>query len=161
MYDYIENAIRTESSSWHDPNPRLLHAAMGMMTEVIEVGEALDDDEVRKEIGDIYWYMAIACDELGITFEDLEDAEVDGTVDNWVGVLTNTAVFLDLQKKWIYYGKAMTKERLIAALAQIYEYLLRELDDAGYRLDEILAENIAKLRARYGEKFSEEAAVNR
>lgn len=161
MDDYIQNALRTESTSWHDPNIRLLHAAMGLVTESIEVGQALSHEDVREEIGDIYWYLAIACDELGVSFDDLEGAEVDGTIDPWTGVISSVGEFLDLQKKWIFYGRAIPKERLVAVLSQLYEHLARELDASDYRLDEILAENIAKLKARYGDRFTEEAAVNR
>lgn len=57
-------------------NVRLLHAGMGMLTESGEflealvkawlAGEELDRVNASEEIGDIQWYAAIACDELGL-----------------------------------------------------------------------------------------------
>lgn len=37
--DFIQNAIRTESPNFHQPNARILHAAIGCVTES---GEMLD-----------------------------------------------------------------------------------------------------------------------
>lgn len=60
-------------------NPRLLHAGLGMFTEAVEFLEALhkaslnneelDTANLAEELGDQFWYQAIAADELGTTFE--------------------------------------------------------------------------------------------
>lgn len=82
MSDFIQEALRTESSIFHNTglsNERLIHAAFGMQTETAEFtdalkksifyGRPLDVVNLREEIGDILWYLALACDELGTTFE--------------------------------------------------------------------------------------------
>lgn len=82
MQDYIEQAIRTESVVRPEFGPatsRLLHAAMGMVTESGEFmdvlkkhifyGKVVDEINLKEELGDIMWYMAIACDVLGTDFE--------------------------------------------------------------------------------------------
>ena len=80
--NYIENALRTEKYD-HDTftriDIRLLHAAMGMQTEAAEFsdqlkkhifyGKELDITNLKEEIGDLFWYAAIACSSLGISFE--------------------------------------------------------------------------------------------
>lgn len=85
---YIEQALRTESGLEplrdsmgvsHTVGNRLLHAAMGLTTEAGEFldalkkhlfyGKPLDLVNLREELGDIMWYLAIACDALGTTFE--------------------------------------------------------------------------------------------
>ncbi len=84
MKDYIEKALRTESD-YSDVtknlqgNERLLHAGIGLATESGEFldalkkslfyGSELDRTNLKEELGDLLWYIAIAMDELGTDFE--------------------------------------------------------------------------------------------
>lgn len=80
MKDYIQNALRTESGQFNlNGEQRLLHASMGLVTESAEFldalkksffyGKELDKVNLKEELGDILWYVAIACDALGTDFE--------------------------------------------------------------------------------------------
>lgn len=80
MKDYIQQAIRTESLNCNVVgNERLLHAAIGLATESGELldalkktifyGKELDHVNVKEELGDLLWYIAVAMDELGTDFE--------------------------------------------------------------------------------------------
>ena len=90
MRDYIEQAIRTESADFEaiarrltgtEESMRLLHAAMGIATESGELldmlkkrffyGKPVDRVNAIEEMGDLCWYMAIACDVLGVSFEEI------------------------------------------------------------------------------------------
>jgi NTP pyrophosphatase (non-canonical NTP hydrolase) len=86
---YQELAIRTESNRfplddgrcnqdlWHQS--RLLHAGLGLATEAGEFldpikkalyyGKPIDAVNLREEIGDLLWYIAIACDALNTTID--------------------------------------------------------------------------------------------
>lgn len=76
---FIKDAIRTESPNFFQPNIRILHAAIGCVTESGELldalkkqmfyGRELDVVNVKEEAGDILWYLAILFDELGTDFE--------------------------------------------------------------------------------------------
>lgn len=76
---FIKDAIRTESPNFFQPNTRILHAAIGCVTESGELldalkkqifyGRELDVVNVKEEAGDILWYLAILFDELGTDFE--------------------------------------------------------------------------------------------
>lgn len=76
---FIKDAIRTESPNFFAPNQRILHAAIGCVTESGEMldalkksifyGKSLDVVNVKEEAGDILWYLAILFDELGTDFE--------------------------------------------------------------------------------------------
>lgn len=76
---FIKDAIRTESPNFFQPNVRILHAAIGCVTESGELldalkkqifyGRELDTVNVKEEAGDILWYLAILFDELGTDFE--------------------------------------------------------------------------------------------
>ena len=89
--EYILNVLRTESTK--DPivsefgvNSRILHACMGTTTEAGELvdackksmfyGKQLDKVNLAEEAGDVLWYIAILCDELGITFEELFEVTI-------------------------------------------------------------------------------------
>ena len=76
---FIKQAIRTESPNFFAPNQRILHAAIGCVTESGEMldalkksifyGKPLDVVNVKEEAGDLLWYLAILFDEIGTDFE--------------------------------------------------------------------------------------------
>ena len=83
--DYQTEALRTEAPISEGvqerivANSRAMHGIVGICTEAGELadaykkhvfyGRALDAANVREEIGDICWYLAILCDTLGTTIE--------------------------------------------------------------------------------------------
>lgn len=89
MTTFIQDAIRTESARQPVLAPgmtspdsklsRLLHASIGLNTEQAEFadmlkkhlfyGKPLDETNLKEELGDLLWYMAIALDALGSDFE--------------------------------------------------------------------------------------------
>lgn len=85
MSQFVKDAIRTESPNFfmHKVDPRILHASIGFVTEAGEFqdalkktlfyGEDLDLTNLKEELGDMLWYMAIAMDALGTDFEDEQD----------------------------------------------------------------------------------------
>lgn len=93
--DYISDAIKTESRDFEAMDARLsdqglkrlLHAGFGLSTEAGEFmdalkkhifyGKELDRVNLREELGDLFWYMAIACDELDVPFESLMKRNIE------------------------------------------------------------------------------------
>lgn len=93
--EYIQDAIRTESTDFagmnnrlnEDGTKRLLHAGIGLSTEAGEFldalkkhifyGKELDRVNLKEELGDLFWYMAIACDELDIEFEPIMKRNIE------------------------------------------------------------------------------------
>jgi NTP pyrophosphatase (non-canonical NTP hydrolase) len=83
--EFIEAALATESMDKEeigfrlDVEQRLVHAAMGMLGEAAEFseqvkkrcfyGSKLDAENLHEELGDLLYYVAIALDELGLSFE--------------------------------------------------------------------------------------------
>lgn len=86
--NYVQQALRTESAIFNVENgdDRLLHAGIGVATEGGEFldalkkhlfyGKPLDRTNLKEEIGDLFWYLAIACDELGTTFEEVQATNI-------------------------------------------------------------------------------------
>ncbi|AHX01149.1 putative mazG pyrophosphohydrolase [Nitrincola phage 1M3-16] len=77
--NFIQQAIRTESPNFYQVDSRILHAAIGCVTESGEMldalkksifyGKELDLVNIKEEAGDILWYLAILFDALGTNFE--------------------------------------------------------------------------------------------
>jgi len=65
----------------------IYHACLGLESEVGEISiefvnsvienRALDDKNMKEEIGDLLWYMAIICRHCGFTFEEAMDANIE------------------------------------------------------------------------------------
>lgn len=180
LAQYQIAALRTEK-----PLPtqmeRLEHALLGMITETGEIatevkrmaiyGKQLDDidpktkksrrEHIAEEIGDVLWYLAIASDAVGadifvcqrISFPPATPAQL---------VFSLTRVnghFVD-----ILVGHDQTEELPVAVGLE----LRIALDALGslanlieIPLDEIAVANIEKLRARFPDAYSNEAAEAR
>lgn len=86
--NYVQEALRSENKDFQAlinrvdvRSIRLLHGAMGLDTESGEImdsmkrhiiyGSDLNVMNIREELGDIMWYVALICDELGLTIEQI------------------------------------------------------------------------------------------
>ena len=90
--NFVQLATRTEAPSNPDlmrrltDNAREIHAFMGLLTEVGELvdaykkhifyGKPLDDVNVKEEVGDILWYIAILLDVGGVSFAECMEAVI-------------------------------------------------------------------------------------
>lgn len=64
----------------------LLHASMGLVTEAGEFqdqlkkhlmyGKPLDVVNLKEELGDLLWYVSVACRVLDVTYEELFDSNI-------------------------------------------------------------------------------------
>ena len=94
MQDYIKLAIKTEAPYSELPTRvgsiqvcRLLHASIGLCTEIGELLEAVDKpefkDHAKEEIGDLWWYLAIAFDAAMVPFSEI-DPDKDGGIKSMI-----------------------------------------------------------------------------
>ena len=87
--EYKELCLRTEKPiniNIGVPTNRLLHAAMGMCTESGEFTDGIKRNifyhkpfnvvNLIEELGDILWYVSIAIDALGTSFEEVMQANI-------------------------------------------------------------------------------------
>jgi len=91
----------------------------------------------------------------------LQDESMIRLLHSGMGLATESAEFLDALKKAIYYGKELDKVNLAEEMGDILWYCAIALDELGVSFEEVMEKNIAKLEARYPEKFTEEKAENR
>ncbi len=94
--DYIKNAMRTNPSAedydkiitrFNNRNiVQLMHAAMGIMTESGELmdqlkrhtmyGKDLDIVNLKEELGDLFWYIALMAKTLDVSFDELQEKNI-------------------------------------------------------------------------------------
>ena len=90
--NFVKDCVRTEAPITGavlirlDKSARLLHAGMGMATEAGEFvdslkktifyGKPLDEVNLIEEMGDLLWYVGLACDALGVPIELVMDRVV-------------------------------------------------------------------------------------
>ncbi len=93
--EYVKLATKTESCDWPKIKERTsnvfqlrtLHSAMGICTEAGELmdalkkfifyGKDLDVVNVKEELGDLNWYIALMCDNLNISLEDIWETNIE------------------------------------------------------------------------------------
>lgn len=187
---YIDAALRTESPKRplvHADWTRLLHAVLGLTSESFELldeyktNRLTNKDKILGETGDLWWFMALVMKvvldqgytesdlwigmsakfqmmEDEIEFDDIEEAIREFQID--IEPLV-TAV-----KAKCFYSKEPEITELneiiqlaIWALCELTVSVMQEFDIES--VDVIWESNIAKLRARFPEKFTEHDALNR
>lgn len=166
-------------------NVRLVHASAGISSEIAELFElsnkswngrdaVIDRTNLLEELGDILWYVGIATDALNsveyVTTEsdfkckkiEFDDDLNDSLFNSAARLSEISGEFADLAiKKLIFYGKPFNAEPLNGLLSQIHQVVAILLQEAGFTIEQARERNIAKLKKRYGDKFSEAAALNR
>jgi NTP pyrophosphatase (non-canonical NTP hydrolase) len=93
--NYVENVRRTEPRDYTQVKERLqdedtiklLHAALGLVTEAAEVadvlkkhifyGKPIDSVNLKEEVGDGMWYAGIAIDVLRTTMDDVLSCNIE------------------------------------------------------------------------------------
>jgi NTP pyrophosphatase (non-canonical NTP hydrolase) len=78
-----------------------------------------------------------------------------------IGLQTEVGEIQDALKKHIFYGKPLDKVNLIEEMGDLFWYLAILADTLGVSFEHIMQINIAKLKARYGENFTSDKALNR
>jgi NTP pyrophosphatase (non-canonical NTP hydrolase) len=155
----------------------LHHAGDGIFTEAGELvdalkrfdvyGKAFDVVNIREEVGDAMWYVALGADTLGIPVEKLAEFRMDepelqtyrailmlpGVI---AGQVQNTVAVIAIN------GNKAAIPQLVRELTG-YLYALRCVaEHFGFTLEEAADSNYAKLIKRYPDKcFKAEHALNR
>lgn len=179
--EYVGNAIKTKSSHYHTNalHADLVHAILGIVTESAEFMHGLggrdsfyaDRVNLREEIGDICWYLAIAQNyykneskEIDIFSAEAYDVEFK-KIDTFCEMLVVTAGELaDVVKRSFYYGKG-SETPSIQNLPCLFEKMFKICQSIAIILNSdiktIMKTNIEKLAQRFPDKFDTEKVFNR
>ena len=168
LNEYQELAHKTTNHKLPH-NERLLVSALGLVGEAVEVLEAVHDydltpDKLRKELGDVAWYVADIGTGLSIPMGILEPSGYSGVY--MPASARNLAVHAknasELLKKHLGHGHTLDRELLCSHLRAVMRELCRLATVEGVGgLTSVLQANIDKLRERYPDGFATEASVNR
>jgi hypothetical protein len=152
---------------------RLLHSALGMASEIgeyIEADNKNDHINLIEELGDMMWYWAIAVDALGLHPDrvyrqgEMALAPVASTTKKAVenDLFSTIGDWCDIVKKHTFYNRVLDIQVAHSFLALICRHIC-DLHILANRqtFEKTLERNIAKLRARYPEKFTTECALER
>lgn len=171
LSEYVELACVTESvvEPIEGLDSRMLHGLMGMCTEAGEFidalkrhlyyGKELDTVNLLEEVGDLCWYLAIICDVMDLNFEE----EVDKAMALNDDTECRPLLFVASELNAVCGGNLVTmttqgQPHVVTPLFVLIDELIDELEGSW---TEICDKNIAKLKARYGEKFDAHKALNR
>ena len=159
--EFVPLAIKTESKNRPlsldiidlGLTDRILHAFIGIATEIDEYNEAIrNNDKVNalEELGDMLWYLAILKSEIDFKdfYFDLADKNFD---------LTG----LDLCKKTMFYGKELDLDKIKVCAGDTFVKVINHITSLDGSPSVVMDTIIKKLKARYGDKFTDEAAEHR
>ena len=87
--EYQQKAMNTARSK--DAKDEFIHLVLGLVGESGEIAEKvkklvrdnetdltkLDIEDMKKELGDVLWYMAVLANYLGISFDDVAKTNID------------------------------------------------------------------------------------
>lgn len=179
VIDRLSADVRATSDESPERLVRMLHASMGLCTEVGELmerwdlsarnrGRLLSNDEGQanflEEIGDASWYHSILLSTFGWSGTESRNGLTTSYTKIGVALRRLTIVsaqLLDASKKALFYGKAFNVLGINKQAKEIEECLESLATLCGTSLDTVRAANIAKLQKRYPAKFTAEAALTR
>ena len=142
----------------------LAHMVLGMNTEIVELREAIrykDSVNIQEELSDFLWYFCNYKNFRGYSEYIYDEQELSSDHAIIYKLYDRVSELQDLVKKFIAYNKEINTEVELFLLNEIYEYILTIAYSYSADIEEGLEKNIAKLKARYPEKFDENLAINR
>lgn len=104
--DYMKLASRTKPSVDHDLNSAvtmsnnvtILHAMIGMVSEVGEIadtikrwafyGQDLNETNIREELGDLMWYIALLCNDRGFDMGEIMQENINKLMERYPSKFT-------------------------------------------------------------------------
>lgn len=88
---------------------------------------------------------------------DKKDILINGVM----GLCGESGEVIDIVKKHLAQGHELDREKIIKELGDVAWYLAEIATVLDVELEDVLTQNIEKLKARYPEGFSTEKSVNR
>ena len=121
--EYIKKALRTchkdgeyDFRGVHGVTPGIEHAVLGMASEAGELvdaikkakiyGHTLDRINLVEEAGDCFWYLALLCHELNVSFEEVWEKNISKLKVRYPGKWSKArAIQRDHKKERKIFGK--------------------------------------------------------
>lgn len=154
----------------------LLHAALGMSSELGEVFAAIKKNDMTnlvEELGDIMWYHGLA--ELTLFPESSDKANhylqlelvpytekiSAKTKDLSIDLVESVSDFVDVIKKSVIYGKSVDDFQIELKLNKIHGIVRNMANSSGVSLDTVCNVVVQKLSKRYKGGYTDNKAITR
>lgn len=98
---------------------------------------------------------------LAMTTLNPELDKKDVLINGVMGLCGESGEVIDIVKKHLAQGHALDKEKIIKELGDVAWYMAEIATVLDVELEDVLVQNIEKLKKRYPEGFSVENSVNR
>lgn len=158
-----EEQVSAES---HEDALRIAKQAMAD-GELIPHVEEIDEDYLQKDRACIDAGLALVSDALRTepdytaAMERLQDVKTVRLLHVAMGLATEAGEFVDALKRRIYYGKEIDRTNLVEELGDVSWYQRIGCAELEEGLISMMERNVAKLRRRFPDKFTEHSALNR
>jgi len=138
---------------------RLLHSALGMMTEIVELQAALrkcDWVNVAEEVGDVFWYWAVAMRACGFTSMPARAPSTSfmrNEARTGEPLIAAICEWGDLVRRDAIHAKPPKPEDVAQRLFDVYDEACTLCEAVEIDPLQVMRRNIAKLRVRFPEKY--------
>lgn len=95
------------------------------------------------------------------TTEEINGRALSRLLHAALGACTEVGELQDMIKKHLIYSKEFDRVNVLEECGDILWYIALALDATGFTMEQAMERNIAKLRKRFPDKFTEELAKNR
>ena len=170
-FDYVAEAMVTMSPSWHGDDVSFA-ALRNVLAEAIEAltkldkikkalfyGRALPENFQPQQDLPIYPNEPETCFTLPTWFE--EDKYGEYVIHAIIGAATETGELLEALQKVVINGEAFDEVNMREEVGDVFWYLAALAHTCNFTFEDAQRVNIAKLRARYPNKFTAFDANNR
>ena len=89
------------------------------------------------------------------------DRQLAQLLHGMIGMCTETGELQDMVKKHLIYGNPFDATNVLEECGDVLWYIALALKACGFSMEQCMARNIAKLHARFPDKFTEELANTR
>jgi hypothetical protein len=142
----------------------LLHGVSGVITELEELLGWNDEVNKKEEVADVFWYIALLDRELSLHLKVPKNQKGYSQITNDTLIIQSfksSSILLDFLKKKLFYNKTIDIDIFSNYTRNLFQSMCIFCYVNDINIESILDTNIEKLKARYGEKFSSDRAINR
>lgn len=108
-----------------------------------------------------YQQLASRTESIITNASEVVDNRVVRDLHGVIGLTTEVGELADSYKRMIFYGKRLDTINVEEEIGDILWYLALLCNSTGISLSKVMDRNIAKLKARYPDKFDSDKAINR
>lgn len=105
-----------------------------------------------------YQQLALTTESTHVPLESMRDSRLLHAA---MGCCTEAGELQDTIKRELFYGKTAEPSHQVEEFGDLLWYIAIGLDALGMTMEDCMQRNIAKLKTRYPEKFTEHHAIHR